>query len=62
MANNKIGILGSGQVSKSLAGGFLRHGYDVMVGSRDITKLKEWQHDLKALKFGPFEQTAGSAT
>ena len=59
MANNKIGILGSGQVSKSLAGGFLRHGYDVMVGSRDITKLKDWQQDLKALKLGTFEQTAG---
>ena len=26
----KVGILGSGEVTKVLAGGFLQHGHDVM--------------------------------
>lgn len=39
----KIGILGSGEVAKYLSNGFLKHGYHVMLGSRDLTKLKEWK-------------------
>jgi hypothetical protein len=38
----KIGILGSGAVAKSLAGGFLKHGHEVMLGTRDRAKLQEW--------------------
>jgi len=36
----KIGILGSGDVGKVLATGFLRHGHEVMVGTRDSAKLE----------------------
>lgn len=39
---NKIGIIGSGNVAKSLAAGFLDHGYEVMMGTRDVAKLAEW--------------------
>ena len=39
----KIGVLGSGEVGESLANGFLKHGYDVMRGSRDPAKLAEWK-------------------
>jgi hypothetical protein len=39
----KIGVLGSGAVGKVLADGFLKHGYDVMVGSREPGKLAGWQ-------------------
>jgi predicted dinucleotide-binding enzyme len=39
----KIGVLGSGAVGKVLAGGFLKHGYEVMLGSREPAKLAEWQ-------------------
>ena len=39
----KIGILGSGIVGKTLAAGFLKHGYQVMVGTRDSTKLTAWK-------------------
>ncbi|MDZ4822779.1 MAG: NAD(P)-binding domain-containing protein [Flavobacteriales bacterium] len=39
----KIGIIGSGQVAQVLATGFLNHGYPVMVGSRDASKLNEWK-------------------
>ena len=38
----KIGVLGSGAVGKVLADGFLKHGYEVMLGSREPAKLAEW--------------------
>jgi len=38
----KIGILGSGDVAKTLAGGFLKHGHEVTLGTRTPDKLAEW--------------------
>ena len=38
----KVGILGSGDVAKVLAGGFLKHGHEVMMGTREPAKLAEW--------------------
>ena len=38
----KVGILGSGDVAKALAGGFLKHGHDVMLGTRTPAKLADW--------------------
>jgi len=38
----KIGILGSGDVAKSLAVGFLSHGHEPMLGTRDRAKLEGW--------------------
>jgi predicted dinucleotide-binding enzyme len=38
----KIGVLGSGDVAKVLAGGFLKHGHEVMMGSRTPAKLADW--------------------
>lgn len=38
----KIGILGSGDVAKALAGGFLKHGHELMLGTRTPEKLAEW--------------------
>jgi len=40
---NKIAILGSGQVARTLADGFLKHGYEVTMGTRDQSKLSEWK-------------------
>jgi predicted dinucleotide-binding enzyme len=56
----RIGILGSGAVGKTLAHGFLTHGYEVMVGSRDTSKLKEWHEKLDnpSASIGTFEETA----
>jgi 8-hydroxy-5-deazaflavin:NADPH oxidoreductase len=42
MDMKKIGIIGSGNVAKALAAGFLDHGYDVMLGTRDESKLSTW--------------------
>jgi len=40
---NKIGILGSGIVAKTLGNGFIKMGHEVMLSSRDTSKLAEWQ-------------------
>lgn len=39
----KVGIIGSGGVAKTLAAGFQKHGYKVMLGTRDASKLAEFQ-------------------
>ena len=41
----KIGIIGSGIVGQTLALGFEKHGYSVMIGSRDRDKLNIWKTD-----------------
>jgi predicted dinucleotide-binding enzyme len=38
----KIGVLGSGDVGKVLASGFLKHGHQVTIGTRDTAKLAIW--------------------
>lgn len=39
----KIGILGSGQVAQALGNGFLKHNYEVMLSSRDTSKISAWK-------------------
>ena len=39
----KIGVLGSGAVGKVLADGFVKHGYEVRLGSGEPGKLAGWQ-------------------
>jgi len=54
-----VGILGSGAPAKALAIGFLKHGYDVMIGSREPSKFEEWiSKDGDGIKTGTVEQTA----
>lgn len=50
----KIGILGSGIVAKVLGTGFLKHGYQVMLGTRDAGKLADWQQKNPNGKVGSF--------
>lgn len=42
MEKVKVGVLGSGDVGKVLAGGFLKLGHEVRIGSRSPEKLNEW--------------------
>jgi len=56
----KIGIIGSGTVGQTLASGFLKYGYQVMIGSRDLTKLAEWKS--KAGSAGSIGSFADAAT
>lgn len=39
----KIGILGSGVVGQALGNGFIKYGHEVMIGTRDATKLADWK-------------------
>jgi hypothetical protein len=41
----KVGILGSGGVARTLATGFLKHGHQVSIGSRNPDKLADWVSD-----------------
>ncbi len=38
----KVGVLGSGDVARALAGGFIRHGHEVRLGTRTPAKLADW--------------------
>jgi predicted dinucleotide-binding enzyme len=53
----KIGILGSGAVGKTLATGFIKHGYEVTIGTRDLAKLAEWKSNNKG-QVASFEEAA----
>jgi predicted dinucleotide-binding enzyme len=54
----RIGMLGSGIVAQVLATGFLKHGHDVMAGTRDPAKLADWQKQNPAGQVGRFEDAA----
>lgn len=70
----KVGILGSGDVGKALARGFVKHGHEVCIGSRDPTKLSLFVKEVgilactgtfaEAAKFGEIVvlSTLGTAT
>ena len=39
----KVAVIGTGVVGQVLADGFLKHGYEVIRTSRDLSKLEAWQ-------------------
>lgn len=53
----RIGIIGSGVVGQTLAKGFLKHGYDVRIGTNTPAKQQELAAKTGA-KAGSFEETA----
>jgi predicted dinucleotide-binding enzyme len=57
----KIGVLGSGGVATTLASGFLKHGHEVMLGSRTPEKLKDWATANPQGKTGTFADAAAFA-
>lgn len=57
MKNKRIGVIGSGVVGQVLAGGFVKHGFETMIGSRDPDKLTAWAGQSGA-KHGTLEETA----
>ena len=54
----KIGILGSGDVAQTLAAGFLRHHHEVVIGTRDPSKLAEWAKHNPHGRVGSFTEAA----
>ncbi len=56
----KIGVLGSGVVGQVLADGLLKHGHEVMRGSREPGKLQAWRtHAGPRALAGTFAEAAG---
>ena len=53
----RVGILGSGVVAKVLGAGFIRHGHEVMLGTREAGKLADWSRDA-AGRVGSFADAA----
>jgi hypothetical protein len=53
-----VGVLGSGDVAKALGVGFLIHGHEVIVGTRDPAKLADWLEENPGVRVGTFEEAA----
>lgn len=56
----KVGILGSGDVGKVLAKGFLKNGYQVAIGSDHPEKLTEFKRENPKMETATFEEAAQS--
>src|SRR5262249_3616421 len=54
----KVGILGSGDVAKALAVGFLKHGHNVVMGTRDPAKLADWLTQQRGARASSFAEAA----
>lgn len=56
----KVGVLGSGIVGQVLGAGFVKHGYEVMLGTRDPKKkeVEDWVQQTAGAKAGTFAETA----
>jgi len=52
-----VGILGTGVVAQTLAGGFAKHGHKVMIGTRDPSKAPDWATKA-GVKVGSFPDAA----
>lgn len=53
-----IGIIGSGDVGQALAGGFIKHGHEVVIGTRDPAKLRAWRNANPKGRVGGFSEAA----
>jgi predicted dinucleotide-binding enzyme len=54
----KVGVLGSGDVARVLGSGFLKHGHDVMMGTRTSAKLAAWANQNPKGHVGAFSDAA----
>lgn len=58
----RIGVLGSGEVGQALANGFLKHGHEVIRGTREPAKLAGWKATAGAkASVGTFAEAARAA-
>jgi len=54
----KVGVLGSGTVGQTLAAGFLKHGHEVMIGTREPAKLADWNKANPKARIGGSSEAA----
>ncbi len=57
--SKKIGVIGSGVVGQVLANGFIKHGYEIMIGTNNTSKHAELKEKTGGKAgVGSFEETA----
>lgn len=54
----KVGIIGSGEVAKTLGSGFLKHGHQVTLGTRHPGQLEDWKKSNSTARTGTFADAA----
>jgi predicted dinucleotide-binding enzyme len=54
----KVGVIGSGDVAQTLAAGFLKHGHEVVIGSRTPARLEKWVNRHAGARAGSFAEAA----
>jgi 8-hydroxy-5-deazaflavin:NADPH oxidoreductase len=54
----KVGVIGSGTVGQTLAAGFVKHGHEAMIGTREPAKLADWAKANPKAKVGSLSETA----
>jgi 8-hydroxy-5-deazaflavin:NADPH oxidoreductase len=54
----KVGLIGSGDVAKTLGSGFLKHGHGVTMGTRAPAKLADWAEQNPKGHIGSFADAA----
>lgn len=54
----KFGVLGSAVVGQTLAAGFLKHGHEAMIGTREPAKLAEWNKANPKARIGSSAEAA----
>jgi predicted dinucleotide-binding enzyme len=54
----KVGIIGSGVVGQTLAEGFVKHGHQVQIGTRNPAKLKDWSAKNPGVTVKSFAEVA----
>jgi 8-hydroxy-5-deazaflavin:NADPH oxidoreductase len=54
----KVGIIGSGVVGQTLAAGFVKHGHQVEIGTRDPAKLGDWSAKNPGVTVKSFAEAA----
>jgi predicted dinucleotide-binding enzyme len=54
----RVGVIGSGTVGQTLAAGFVKHGHEAMIGTREPAKLADWAKANPKAKIANFSETA----
>lgn len=54
----QIGVLGSGIVAQTLAAGFRKHDHDVVLGTRDPSRLADWNRAHREVGVASFAEAA----
>jgi predicted dinucleotide-binding enzyme len=53
-----VGLLGSGDVARTLGAGFLKHGHQIMLGTRTESKLADFTKEHPQARVGSFSDAA----